>query len=203
MSAKFLLTKPPREVIQAFLEGQGDQPFSYAAQGATRGQAPNGYTSDRNGIELGRGAAVFARAVEAVRQWKMFDIGWLELCWPDTSIEPGSTVGVLVKHYGFWSLNACRIVYVVDDPGAHREFGFAYGTLTGHAETGEERFTVELRPEDESVWYNIYAFSRPSGLARLGYPFARRLQKRFASDSKEAMRRATRTALTERPGVPR
>ena len=31
-----------------------------------------------------------------------------------------------------------------------RQFGFAYGTLTGHAETGEERFTVELRPEDRN-----------------------------------------------------
>ena len=41
------------------------------------------------------------------------------------------------------------------------------------------------------MWYDILAFSRPRQLlARLGYPFARRLQKHFARDSAAAMRRA-------------
>jgi uncharacterized protein (UPF0548 family) len=83
---------------------------------------------------------------------------------------------------------------VVDDHGAHPRYGFAYGTLTEHGETGEERFTVGMRPEDQTVWYAIYAFSRPNGWARLGYPLSRMLQKRFARDSKEAMRRAVSAA---------
>jgi uncharacterized protein (UPF0548 family) len=120
----------------------------------------------------------------------MFDTGWIDLCWPEAPIQEGSTVAVLARHYGFWSLNASRVVYVVDDRGAHSKYGFAYGTLAEHAETGEERFTVELRPEDETVWYEIYAFSRPNGLARVGYPLSRRLQKQFARDSKAAMLRA-------------
>ena len=33
----------------------------------------------------------------------------------------------------------CRVVYVVDEPDRR---GFAYGTLTGHPESGEELFTV-------------------------------------------------------------
>lgn len=185
-----LLTKPARARILALIESQRGQPFSYLEQGATREQAPRGYTVDHNRVQLGQGAAVFARAVEALRQWKMFDTGWIDLCWPDTPICAGSTVAVVVRHYGFWSMNTCRVVYLVDDHGAHPRYGFAYGTLTEHAETGEERFTVELLPDDESVWYDIYAFSRPNGLARLGYPLSRRLQKRFAHDSKAAMRRA-------------
>jgi hypothetical protein len=48
---------------------------------------------------------------------------------------------------------------------AHPRYGFAYGTLPEHAEAGDERFAVELRPEDETVWYDIYAFSRPKGIA--------------------------------------
>ena len=32
---------------------------------------------------------------------------------------------------GFWWLNACRIVYVVDEAGPITQFGFAYGTLAG------------------------------------------------------------------------
>ena len=103
---------------------------------------------------------------------------------------------MVAGHYGFWSLNASRVVYVVDDRGAQSRYGFAYGTLTEHAETGEERFTVELRPEDQTVWYDIYAFSRPNGLARAGYPLSGRLQRRFARDSKEAMRRAVGSPLS-------
>lgn len=191
-----LLTKPSRDRICAFIESQRGQPFSYPEQGATRERAPHGYTVDRNRIQLGRGGAVFARAVEALRQWKMFDTGWIHLCWPDTPIRVGSTVAVVAQHYGFWSLNASRVIYVVDDRGAPLRYGFAYGTLTEHAETGEERFTVEMQPEDQTVWYGIYAFSRPNGLARVGYPFSRRRQKRFARDSKEAMRRAVASPLS-------
>jgi len=120
----------------------------------------------------------------------MFETGWLELCWPDALIQVGVTVAIMARHYGFWSLNASRIIYVVDDRGAQPRYGFAYGTLPEHAETGEERFTVELCPQDETVWYDIYAFSRPNGLARLGSPLARNLQRRFVRDSKAAMLRA-------------
>ena len=185
-----LLARPSRDRICALIESQRGQPFSYPERGATQERAPRGYSVEHNRIQLGWGAAVFARAAEALRQWKMFDIGWIDLCWPDTPICVGSTVAVMARHYGFWSLNACRVVYVVDDRGVRQRYGFAYGTLPEHAATGEERFTVELRPEDETVWYDIYAFSRPRGLARTGYPLSRSLQKRFARDSKEAMRRA-------------
>jgi uncharacterized protein (UPF0548 family) len=191
-----LLTRPSRERIGAFIELQRGQPFSYPEQGATRESAPRGYTVDHHRLQLGEGEVVYARALEALRQWKMFDTGWTHLCLPDTPIREGSTVAIVARHYGFWSLNASRVIYVVDDRGARSRYGFAYGTLTEHAETGEERFTVELQPEDETVWYDIYAFSRPNGLARAGYLFSRRLQKRFARDSQEAMRRAAST-LTE------
>jgi hypothetical protein len=50
---------------------------------------------------------------------------------------------------------------------------------------------VEWHEADSTVWYDILAFSRPQQLlAQLGYPFARRLQKRFARDSAAAMQRA-------------
>ncbi|MGO9272051.1 MAG: DUF1990 family protein [Terriglobia bacterium] len=59
-----------------------------------------------------------------------------------------------------------------------------------HPEIGEERFTVEFHPDDQTVWYDIYARSRPHPLARLAYPITRALQKRFARDSKSAMQTA-------------
>jgi len=126
-----------------------------------------------------------------VRAWKMFDMPWIELCWPDTPIEPGATVAVLVSHLGFWSLNACRIVYVIGEHGASEKYGFAYGTLPEHGERGEERFTVESN-SDGTVSYDLYAISRPGTSARLAYPYTRALQKRFARDSKAAMQTAVR-----------
>jgi hypothetical protein len=61
---------------------------------------------------------------------------------PDTPILAGQAVAVVACLFGLWWLNACRIVYVVDEQGPVQRFGFAYGTLPDHAESGEERFTV-------------------------------------------------------------
>jgi uncharacterized protein (UPF0548 family) len=183
-------TRPPSDPqVREFLKEQRDQPFSYQQIGATRESAPQGFNVDRRQIQLGNGEALFERAKASIREWKMFAMPWIQLCWPDAPIEIGSTVGVLVSHFGFWSLNAARIVYTIDEGDDPQRFGFAYGTLTGHAEIGEERFTVEFR-RDQTVWYEIYAFSRPHGLARCAYPFSRGLQRRFARDSMSAMQRS-------------
>jgi uncharacterized protein (UPF0548 family) len=91
----------------------------------------------------------------------------------------GTPVGVRAYHCGFWSLNPARIVYLVEEMGDVKRFGFGYGTLPGHAERGEERFRVEWNREDGCVYYDAFAFSRPKHpLAWLGYPFARALQPR-------------------------
>jgi uncharacterized protein (UPF0548 family) len=184
------LSKPQRQSILAFIAAQQNQNFSYAEVGSSRTQAPPGYIVDHNRVNLGQGIEAFERAKNAIRQWKMFDMPWIELCWPDTPIEPCATVAVVVSHLGFWSMNACRIVYVIDEHGSSERYGFAYGTLPDHREQGEERFTVEFDTDDQTVWYDLYAISRPNMLARLAYPVARGLQKRFARDSKVAMQTA-------------
>ncbi len=114
---------------------------------------------------------------------------------PETPIQAGQVVAVIARLFGPWWLNGCRIVYVVDEEGSVQRFGFAYGTLPGHSESGEERFTAEWHRANDAVWYDILAFPRPQQLlARLGCPFARRLQKRFARDSAVAMLRAVAEA---------
>ena len=181
-------TRPSDELIRQFIEAQHEDTFSYREVGATRSRPPAGYNVDHNSIQIGQGAKVFRRAIEAVQRWEMFNLGWVQIAWPNTPIEPGATVAMIARHFGFWSINACRIVYTIQ---AERRYGFAYGTLPNHVEHGEERFTVEWRPADDSVWYDILAFSRPKHiLAVLGYPLSRRLQRRFARDSKQAMLRA-------------
>jgi uncharacterized protein (UPF0548 family) len=189
----FLIRPPSRAQIERFLAAQRDLPYTYSAIGATRVMAaPANYNLDHNRVQLGAGEAAFERAAAALRRWAMFEIGWARLCWPETSLAVGATFGVAIRHFGFWSLNSARIVYLLDDDGPTRRYGFAYGTLPGHAECGEERFMVEWRRDDDSVWYDLFAFSRPHhALTWAGYPLTRRLQRSFARDSKAAMARAT------------
>ena len=187
------LRKPTVDVLRRFLEAQSGLPFTYGAVGATAGTPPAGYVVDRTRIRLGEGEPVFRSAVAALRRWDQFRLGWVEAWPPDTPVRAGEVVAVAGRAVGVWWLNACRVVYVVDEAGPTPKFGFAYGTLPGHVESGEERFLVEWDRGDNAVWYDILAFSRPNHvLTRLGYPVVRRLQRRFGRDSAAAMRRAVR-----------
>src|SRR5579864_3983308 len=179
----FCWSKPDQALVIAFIAAQQNQNFSYSEVGCSRQHPPNGYIADHNRIQLGVGVDTFEKAKSAVRQWKMFEMPWMNLCWPFAPIEPGSVVAIVASHLGFWSINACRIVYLIDEHGSSHRYGFAYGTLPDHAAIGEECFTVEFHPEDQTVWYDLYAISRPSLLARLAYPLTRVLQRRFAHDS--------------------
>ena len=110
---------------------------------------------------------------------------------PETPIRTGEVVAVVARRVGLWWLSACRVVYVVDEPGPVGRYGFAYGTLPDHAGSGEERFLVEWDRASGEVWYDVLAFSRPQWLlTRLGYRYMRRLQKRFGRESAAAMVRA-------------
>jgi uncharacterized protein (UPF0548 family) len=185
--------RPSDECIRRFLASAEGDSFSYPEVGAKRGALPGRCAVDHNRVQLGVGPETFARAVEAVRRWEMFHLGWVQLYWPEAPIRVGSTVAILSRQCGFWSLNASRIIYVIEEDAPLRRYGFAYGTLTVHVESGEERFTVEWRKDDDSVWYDLLAFSRPNHfLVMAGYPLARQLQRRFAADSKRAMVRAVR-----------
>ena len=187
------LRKPTAQSIRGFLGAQARLSFTYAAVGATSDRPPADYRLDHTRLKLGEGEAVFQAAQRALQQWEQFRLGWLEAWPPETPIQTGEVVAVVARALGVWWLNACRIVYVVDESGPIDRFGFAYGTLPAHAGTGEERFLVEWDHADNHVWYDILAFSRPSQLlTRLGYPLVRRMQQRFGRESAAAMLRSAR-----------
>jgi len=184
----FLIAKPSDRKIGQFISQLRDSQYSYRDVGATASTIPRSYNVDHNRLRLGSGATIWERAIGAIKSWEMFRLGWLQLCWPDTPIRAGGDVAILVRHCGFYSLNGARIVYLVNDDGPTKRFGFAYGTLADHAESGEERFVVEWDQDEDAVYYDLLAFSRPAQLlSRLGFPVSRLLQKRFAADSKAAM----------------
>lgn len=65
-----------------------------------------------------------------------------------------------------------RVVYVVDEP---KRCGFAYGTLPGHPECGEEAFVLDS--DGKTVTFTITAFSRPATLlSKVAGPVATRVQ---------------------------
>jgi uncharacterized protein (UPF0548 family) len=185
------LRKPTAAAIADFLDRQRDASFSYPEVGASRGDPPPGYAIDRHSIDLGTGQSAFEAARNAIDRWAMFDVDWVEVHKSEAPISHGINVAVLARVLGVWYLNACRIVYLIDETGPTDHYGFAYGTLPDHAEQGEERFTVVWDHSDGSVRYEQFAFSRPSNLlTRLNYPLARTVQKRFAKDALAAMARA-------------
>jgi uncharacterized protein (UPF0548 family) len=195
MSDVLLLREPSDAKIRDFLDDQRYLSFSYPEVGASHDGAPRGYGVNQHRGHLGVGTETFERATNALRRWKMYGTGWTKLCWPDAPISEGTVVGVVGRHLGFWSLNACRIVYVIEDESPSlKRYGFAVGTLPGHVERGEERFTVEWRADD-AVFYEVFAFSRPAHpLVKAASPLARLIQRRFAVDSLESMMAATGAA---------
>lgn len=188
----FALTKPSAEHIQQFIRQQRQLDFNYSEVGGTRGELPSGYVVNHARVMLGHGEVVFDKATAALRSWKMFDTVWARICWPETPVEVNTTVAVLARHFGFWSLHPARIIYLIDEQDdRRRRVGFAYGTLAAHGMQGEETFIIEWQRNDDSVWYDLRSFSRPKELlTKLGAPIARWLQRRFARDSALAMRRA-------------
>lgn len=181
--------KPSTGLVQFFLKKQAVATFAYAELGATNANRslPN-FTNDRNRVLLGKGEVVYRAACDAVRQWKMFPGGWAWIEPKGAPLQVGQNLAMVARVMGMYWLNGCRIVYTLDGTGPERRFGFAYGTLPDHAECGEERFSIEWLADD-TVWYDLKAFSKPRHcLARMFKPVARWHQRRFVRESLEKMR---------------
>jgi uncharacterized protein (UPF0548 family) len=128
-------------------------PLTYPEVGATAGTLPAGYHHLRVSAVIGHGRHRFDEAADAVMRWGMLRGAGVRV---EATTEV-ATVGseVLV---GLGPLRApCRVVYVVEEPDRR---GFAYGTLPGHPETGEELFAVRYDPADGTVHAEVTAFSR-------------------------------------------
>ena len=183
----FLTHRPTAPDIENFVVRSRDLPLSYGPVGIARAGGA-GFRFDTASAVIGKGEVAFARAARALNEWRQFELGWVELFPHHAPTDPGTVVAVVVHHLGLWSLNGCRIVYSVGD--GQSSCGLAYGTLTNHAEMGEEIFEVSITESGEVI-YRIRAASKPRALlARVGYPYTRFCQSRFRRDSLAAMKHA-------------
>jgi uncharacterized protein (UPF0548 family) len=165
----FFIRRPTAAAIDRFLHDSTNLPLSYGPVGRVK---DDDTSLDEEVVVVGQGRRDFEAARDALLAWRQFDIGWAR-AFPRGAPVAVGTVGA---------------------PGEGR-FGFAYGTLTNHAESGEELFEVFLDPPTDQVRYRIRATSRPQVmLASIGHPIVRLLQARFRRDSAAAMRQAVHTA---------
>jgi uncharacterized protein (UPF0548 family) len=149
-------------------------PFTYPDVGATQDdELPAGYEHGRREAVVGSGRAAFERAVTAVFDWDMQKGVGLRVRASGPPSEPGT---VVVLTAGLRRLGydiPCRVVWARTEGD---EQGFAYGSLPGHPESGEESFVVRL-DQGGDVLFTTRVFSRlASPLARLGGPVSRAVQ---------------------------
>ena len=139
-------------------------PLTYSEVGATAGPLPAGYHHVQKSAVIGRGRSRFEDAADKGMRWGMLRGAGLRV---EATTEVAAVGSEVIVHLG--PVRApCRVVYLVDDPDRR---GFAYGTLPGHAETGEERFVVRYDAATDEVFADVTAFSRhATWWSRLGSP---------------------------------
>ena len=174
----FVKDEPTVDELLARARALRNSPVTYpaAAVGATVGQGdmPGGYRHDRFERVLGTGEEAWEAAKVAVMDWSAQRRAGVQVA-PSYPPVADEVVMISFKVPKAYVVAGCRIVAVVDEPD---RVGFAYGTLPGHPERGEEAFLVE-RSDDGTVTGIVTAFSRAADpIVRLGGPVARRMQKR-------------------------
>ena len=176
---------PNSKDLDDFIIEESSLTLTYPEVGTTAtGEKFAHYDNDDNYIILGKGAKVWEKAKVALRNWQQFPLPWTKI-YPNTrELKEGEVVVVMFRLMGIWWRNSAKIVYTFNESN---RFGFAYGTLPGHIEMGEEVFWIE-RNKEEVVSYHIKAFSTPRfWLAKIAYPIARMYQRKFVKNSKETM----------------
>lgn len=160
---------------------EGLPAFTYATVGATQDPAivanpPDGYRAFERVVRLGEGSELWARAARATLRFGIQRDAGVRLTRAGIAdaqapVIAGESFLLRIPSWPRWF--PARVVWVVDTTSL---VGFGYGTLPGHAESGEEAFIVERRADD-SVWFTIRAFSRPPMLWwRAVDPVLRRVQ---------------------------
>lgn len=153
--------------------------LTYGEVGATAGDLPRRYHQFRHSVPLGHGHHIFASAGNALHQWQVQLRAGLQVAASSPTAEAGAVL-ILGLGVGPLRLRApCRVVYAVDQP---RRRGFAYGTLAGHPESGEEAFMIEHHDDDDMVSFRIMAFSRPATrLAKIAGPLGAVAQRQITA----------------------
>jgi uncharacterized protein (UPF0548 family) len=179
------IRRPSAEALDAVLARVRTSALTYDEVGLSSAPSPPaGYVREHHEAELD---VPFAVAREALLRFATHRLSYLFVHPPDARVALGLDVVVSARIGPLWSINPCRIVALDDSP---KRLRYAYGTLPGHAESGEESFTVEETSAGR-VRAETVAIARPlDPLARLGKPIAHVVQRRIKVDYMRAIREA-------------
>jgi uncharacterized protein (UPF0548 family) len=155
------------------VEHYGSLELTYPTVGAIAGSPPSGYRQIRASRVVSTTAADLDAVAEFLFSWRMHERVGFSVAASHERAEPGAVVELRQRIALVPVAAACRVIAVTDEA---RRRGFAYGTLPGHPESGEELFMLEAAPE-LGVTATISAFSRPATvLSRAAGPIGRRIQ---------------------------
>ena len=187
----FFLRHPSDARVREHLASIADAPFTHHFEGRTRHpieRPPDRMQLDAYGCELGTGDAVYRRGVEALKSFANYPSSFTRVVRLSPGFAVGTVFGTVASHFGFASMQPCRIAFLIDEPDEGR-FGFVLGTLPGHVVSGEETFVVCSDSATGRVRYEVRVLSRPEALlARVGRSVVRLVQRRFRRETCAAMR---------------
>ncbi|MCA1780915.1 MAG: DUF1990 family protein [Dermatophilaceae bacterium] len=164
-----MTTDLPAEVSSALT-----RPLTYPEVGESLGAGtPDGYRHNEQCVRVGKGRETFELAADAVMTWQIHRGAGLTVLASSERVEEGAVAVVRLNVGPIKIDGANRVVAVLDERDRR---GFAYGTLDGHPEKGEQAFIVEI-DGDETVTFTVRSFTkRASVLAFLGGPLNTRIQ---------------------------
>ncbi|GAA1336955.1 DUF1990 family protein [Arthrobacter roseus] len=149
--------------------------FTYGERGLTQGSSwPDGYRRLHRRLAVGEGWDAYRKLADGILTWGLQRGAGLKV---DAETERAAVGTRVVSRIGVGPLHLdapCRVVWVEepDGEGSPQRAGFAYGTLAGHPEQGEEAFIAELTA-DGLVYVEIRAYSRHANwFYRAGAPVA-------------------------------
>lgn len=150
--------------------------LTYPEVGATGGELPAGYHQVRAERVIGRGRERFEGCCDALLSGAVQRRAGADVSASDEPFRTGTEVRMRLRIGPLSFIAPCRVVWA--ERSADR-CGFAYGTLPGHPERGEERFELRLDPSGDVV-FRIVAFSASARwFTRLGGPLGRLVQARM------------------------
>eukprot|EP01025_Chloroclados_australasicus_P055123 TRINITY_DN6604_c1_g1_i4.p1 TRINITY_DN6604_c1_g1~~TRINITY_DN6604_c1_g1_i4.p1 ORF type:complete len:199 (-),score=21.30 TRINITY_DN6604_c1_g1_i4:420-1016(-) len=188
------LYKPRWEEANDVLQQAGRPNYKEEGKTEDKSLKSGQWMIDEHQVQLGKGKKAYQKAKQALQQWDQFQLDWA--CVPAAKAIPlknEQLYAVCARTAGIWNSNPLKVQYISEnhqriDKTRRKIFSVGSGTLRGHMLAGEESFQIEWNKKDDSVWYKIYTFSRPSTpLAVLTYPIVRLQQRRFAKDSIKKM----------------
>lgn len=133
--------RPSAVQLDRMLEVARRSPLTYDHLGSTLPPVDTRRPVRQRHLVLGHGPEGFELAVAGLERWVCHDGIRARVHPAAAAIEVGSSLLVVLPVGPACIVVPDRVVAVVDEP---RRFGFAYGTLDGHQERGEESFLAEL-----------------------------------------------------------